>query len=183
LRAKSDPKLSETLLHIKNTIQDVLNDLRATAKELRPPSLSSFGLEHAIRSHAQDFQEKHPNIKTSLSLAHDRQMLPDKVRLALFRVLQQSLVNVIRHAEATEVHISFQFDAEEVNLEISDNGKGFEVPRNWIDLVRKEHYGLAGAAERVSALGGTLTVESQPGKSTIVRAIIPMEDVNIDNHK
>ena len=183
LRSKVEPQISEALQQIKNTIHDVLKDLRATAKELRPPSLSSFGLENAIRSHAHDFQEKYPNIKTYLSLAHDRQMLPDKVRLALFRVLQQSLANVIRHAEATEVHVRFQFDAEEVYLEILDNGKGFDVPLNWIDLVRQEHYGLAGAAERISALGGTLTVESQPGKSTSVRATIPAQESENDNNE
>jgi len=183
LRTKADPTLNEALRQIKNTLHDVLKDLRATAKELRPPTISSFGLENAIRSHAHDFQEKHPNIKIHLALAHDRQMLPDNVRLALFRVLQQSLVNVVRHAEATEVHIRFQFDAEEAKLEILDNGKGFEVPLNWIDLVRKEHYGLAGAAERISALGGTLVVESKPGQSTIVRASIPAEESKNDNNK
>jgi len=177
LRSKADPQFAETLNKIKNMIQDVLQALRATSKELRPPTLSSFGLENAIRSHAHDFQEKHPTIKVHLSLAHDRQMLPDHVRLALFRVLQQALVNVIRHAEATEVHIRFLFDAEEVQLEVSDNGKGFEVPRTWIELVRQEHYGLAGAAERVSALGGVLSVESKPGSSTTVRATIPLEDL------
>jgi len=183
LRSKADLPTREALQHIKETIHDVLKDLRATAKELRPPNISSFGLENAIRSYAHDFQEKHPNIKTHIALAHDQLSLPDKVRLALFRVLQQSLANVIRHAEATEVHIRFQFDAEEAKLEIRDNGKGFEVPVNWIDLVRQEHYGLAGAAERISAIGGTLTVESQPGHLTVVCASIPMDDYENDDNQ
>ena len=183
LRSKADQPTREVLQQIKETIHDVLKDLRATAKELRPPNISSFGLENAIRSYAHDFQEKHPNIKTHIALAHDQLNLPDKVRLALFRVLQQSLANVIRHAEATEVHIRFQFDAEEAKLEIRDNGKGFEVPVNWIDLVRQEHYGLAGAAERISAIGGTLTVESQPGHSTVVSAVIPMDDSENDDNQ
>ena len=178
LRTKVDPELSEALKGVKNIIQDVLHDLRATAKELRPPTIFSFGLENAIRSHAYDVQEKHPNIQLHLSLAHDGQSLPDNVRLALFRVLQQALGNVIRHAEATEVHIRFSFDAEEAHLEILDNGKGFEVPANWIDFVRQEHFGLAGAAERVNALGGVLHVESQPGKSTAVKVTIPWNDID-----
>lgn len=178
LRTKVDPELGESLKGVKNIIQDVLHDLRATAKELRPPTIFSFGLENAIRSHAYDVQEKHPDIQIHLSLAHDQQSLPDSVRLALFRVLQQALGNVIRHAEATEVHIRFSFDAEEAHLEISDNGKGFEVPANWIDFVRQEHFGLAGAAERVSALGGVLHVESQLGKSTAVKVTIPWNDTD-----
>ena len=178
LRTKVDPELSEALQGVKSIIQDVLHDLRATAKELRPPTIFSFGLENAIRSHAYDVQEKHPGIQLHLSLAHDGQSLPDNVRLALFRVLQQALGNVIRHAEATEVHIRFSFDAEEAHLEVSDNGKGFEVPANWIDFVRQEHFGLAGAAERVTALGGVLHVESRPGKSTAVKVTIPWNDID-----
>ena len=72
--------------------------------------------------------------------------------------------------------VRFSFDAEEARLEISDNGKGFEVPSNWIEFVRQGHYGLAGAVERVSALGGTLKVESQPGNSTTVRVVIPWKE-------
>ena len=178
LRTKVDPELSEALKGVKSIIQDVLHDLRATAKELRPPTIFSFGLENAIRSHAYDVQEKHPHIQLHLSLAHDGQSLPDNVRLALFRVLQQALGNVIRHAEATEVHIRFSFDAEEVHLEVSDNGKGFEVPANWIDFVRQEHFGLAGSAERVTALGGVMNVESRPGKSTAVKVTIPWNDID-----
>ena len=178
LRTKADPELGEALKGVKNIIQDVLHDLRATAKELRPPTIFSFGLENAIRSHAYDVQEKHPDIQLHLSLAHDGQSLPDNVRLALFRVLQQALANVVRHAEATQVHIRFSFDAEEAHLEISDDGKGFEVPANWIDFVRQEHFGLAGAAERVNALGGVLHVESHPGKSTAVKVTIPWNDID-----
>lgn len=176
LRTRADPQLKETLEKINGDIKMVLQGLRATAKELRPPTIFNFGLENAIRSHTDDFEEKHPDIKISLSLAHDRQLLPEKVRLALFRVFQQSLMNVLRHAEATEVQVRFSFDAEEARLEVSDNGKGFEVPSNWIEFVRQGHYGLAGAAERVSALGGTLKVESQPGNSTTVRVVIPWKE-------
>ena len=175
LRPKTDAETGEALKELKETIQGVLQDLRATAKELRPPTISSFGLENAIRSHAYDIQEKHPHLQIHLSLAHDQQSLPDTVRLALFRVLQQALANVVRHANATEVRIHFSFDAEETHLEISDNGKGFNVPSNWIEFVRQDHYGLAGAAERVNALGGVFQVESKPG-STTVRVTIPWSD-------
>jgi PAS domain S-box-containing protein len=171
------PELKEALGDVKQHIQNVLQDLRATAKELRPPTIFNFGLENAIRSHANDVLEKHPNLNIHLSLAHDRQILPEKVRLALFRIFQQSLANVIRHAKATEVHVRFSFDAEEAHLEITDNGKGFDVPSNWIDFVRQGHYGLAGAAERANVLGGTFRVRSKPGSSTTIEVVIPWKDV------
>jgi PAS domain S-box-containing protein len=176
LRNAADPELKEALMDVKQHIQNVLQDLRATAKELRPPTIFNFGLENAIRSHANDILEKHPNLTIHLSLAHDRQILPEKVRLALFRIFQQSLANVIRHATATEVHVRFSFDAEEAHLEISDNGKGFNVPPNWIEFVRQGHYGLAGAAERANALGGVFRVQSKPGHSTTIQVTIPWKE-------
>lgn len=176
LRGAADPKLKEALGEVKQHIQNVLQDLRATAKELRPPTIFNFGLENAIRSHANDIVEKHPNLNIRLSLAHDRQILPEKVRLALFRIFQQSLANVIRHAKATEVNVRFSFDAEEAHLEITDNGKGFEVPSNWIEFVRQGHYGLAGAAERANTLGGTFKVQSKPGNSSTIRVTIPWRE-------
>ena len=176
LRGTADPELKEGLGDVKQHIQNVLQDLRATAKELRPPTIFNFGLENAIRSHANDVLEKHPNLSIYLSLAHDRQILPEKVRLALFRIFQQSLANVLRHAKATEVHVRFSFDAEEAHLEITDNGKGFEVPSNWIEFVRQGHYGLAGSAERANALGGSFRVKSKPGTSTTIQVTIPWKD-------
>jgi PAS domain S-box-containing protein len=176
LRGAANPELKEALGDVKQHIQNVLQDLRATAKELRPPTIFNFGLENAIRSHANDILEKHPNLSIYLSLAHDRQILPEKVRLALFRIFQQSLANVLRHAKATEVHVRFSFDAEEAHLEITDNGTGFEVPYNWIDFVRQGHYGLAGSAERANALGGVFKVQSKPGSSTTIQVTIPWKD-------
>ena len=176
LRGTAVPEVKEALGDVKQHIQNVLQDLRATAKELRPPTIFNFGLENAIRSHANDVLEKHPNLSIYLSLAHDRQILPEKVRLALFRIFQQSLANVLRHAKATEVHVRFSFDAEEAHLEITDNGKGFEVPSNWIEFVRQGHYGLAGSAERANALGGSFRVKSSPGSSTTIQVTIPWKD-------
>jgi PAS domain S-box-containing protein len=178
LRATATPEIKEALGDVKQHIQNVLQDLRATAKELRPPTIFNFGLENAIRSHANDVLEKHPNLSIYLSLAHDRQILPEKVRLALFRIFQQSLANVLRHAKATEVHVRFSFDAEEAHLEITDNGTGFDVPNNWIDFVRQGHYGLAGSAERANALGGAFKVRSKPGHSTTIDVTIPWKDSN-----
>ena len=176
LRNAADPDLKDALGDVRQHIQNVLQDLRATAKELRPPTIFNFGLENAIRSHANDILEKHPNLNIHLSLAHDRQILPEKVRLALFRIFQQSLANVIRHAKATEIHVRFSFDAEEAHLEITDNGRGFDVPPNWIEFVRQGHYGLAGAAERANTLGGTFKVQSMPGNSTTIQVTIPWKE-------
>jgi signal transduction histidine kinase len=174
VRLKSSDSDSVALLQeAVGEIKKTLDALRSTASELRPPALSRFGLEKAIRSYAEDFKQKHPDIQLKLTLAHDRQFLSEPVRLVLFRAFQESLNNVVKHARATEVQVHFSFDAEEARIEIADNGKGFQVPATWIPSVRRGHYGLAGMAERVSAAGGVLTIESSPDTSTLVRVVIP----------
>lgn len=175
LRNQVDSPAIAELANVKLDLQRVLEELRASAKELRPPTISDFGLEKAIRSHVEDLQEKIPEIKITLDLAQDRQLIPENIRLALFRVFQHSLTNVVRHAEASQVQVQFNFDAEAAYLEIKDDGKGFVVPNSWVELARQGHYGLAGAAERVDLLGGTFTVESHPGEGTIIRVMIPCE--------
>ena len=85
-------------------------------------------------------------------------------------------MNVMRHSEATEVKVRFVFDAAEVSLEITDNGKGFQGPSNWMSFVRKGHYGLAGAVERLNFLGGNLVVSSKLGEMTTILVTVPWSD-------
>jgi signal transduction histidine kinase len=89
------------------------------------------------------------------------------------------MMNIIRHANPSEVVVSFQMDGEMVHLEIRDNGKGFVVPDRWIDLVRDGHLGLAGIAERTEALGGILDVVSAPGQGTMISVNIPREEAEL----
>jgi PAS domain S-box-containing protein len=163
---------------LKQDLLKVVQELRNTAKNLRPPALTNFGLEKAIRSHAEEFSEAHPEIKLTMNLAQDRQTLPEDIRLILFRIYQNSMTNIIRHAQASEVYVRFAFDAEEAQLEVRDNGVGFEVPSSWVELVRQGHYGLAGAVERVALLGGVFIVDSTPGLGTTARVVIPIRDGN-----
>ncbi len=173
MRPKLLPENVRTVDGVISDVQKTLNSLRAIASELRPPALSRFGLEKAVRSYIEDFLERNPQIEVKAALANDRQLLPETVRLALFRVLQESFANIVRHAEATQIEVRFSFDAEQAELEISDNGKGFSVPESWLEMVRDGHYGLAGMAERLDAAGGRLEVESLPGKGSTLRAIVP----------
>ena len=175
LRATGAQGMQEALDGISRDLKTVVQSLRGTTTELRPPTLSAFGLERAIRAYAEDFRERFPNIAVELSLAQDRQLLPEEVRLGLFRVLQQALYNVGLHSQATRVRVRFSFDVEEASLEVHDNGVGFEMPGNLMEFLRQGHYGLAGAAERIRAQGGSLAVESRPHEGTMVRAVIPWD--------
>jgi len=155
------------------TLKEVISVLRVICGDLRPPTLAQYGLEKSIRSHAEGLAAMHPDIKFQLGLAADGQLLPERVRLALFRIYQHAISNVIRHAEAHNVMISLSIDAENVILEIKDDGKGFVLPARWIELAREDHLGLVGTAERAQAINARLTIETEPGRGTCISVNLP----------
>ncbi|HZD56635.1 MAG TPA: PAS domain S-box protein [Anaerolineales bacterium] len=156
--------------------QKVINTLRAISGELRPPVLAPFGLQRAIQSHIEEFQKSKSDLKVNLELMPDDDLLPERVRLALYRIYQTSFTNVVRHAEASQATVRLKLSGERVTLEIEDDGKGFAVPNRWITLARGGHLGIIGAAERAEALRGSLEVHSSPGRGTRIRATIPLKD-------
>jgi PAS domain S-box-containing protein len=165
-----DWEAAHALLH------HVISTLRTICGELRPPTLEPFGLEKAIASHAGTIQESQPGLKIHLDLSPDKKSLPEADRLALFRIYQQALANVIRHARASHAWVRLKLDDDKVRLEIQDDGAGFEVPRQWTGLARQGHLGLAGAAERAGLMGGEFQVFSSPGEGTTVKISIPVQE-------
>lgn len=157
----------------RELLQQVIHELRTMASELRPPTLAPFGLEKAISSHADRFRERYPEMEVRLRLMPDGQMLPERTRLALYRIYQAALNNVIHHAAARQVFIRFKLESKQVLLEIQDDGKGFEAPQRWIELARQGHLGLVGMAERAESVGGRLSVISAPGEGTLIQVIVP----------
>jgi signal transduction histidine kinase len=168
-----DPEGGKILDECEHILHRVVNSLRTICGELRPPSLSPFGLEVAIRDHVEKFRDQNPDIRIHLELMQDKQLLSDSIRLALYRIYQQAIHNIARHAQASDVHIRFRWDQESIVLEVEDNGIGFEVPENWVELVSEEHFGLLGIAERVESIRGKLEIVSSTGNGTLVRAIAP----------
>jgi PAS domain S-box-containing protein len=161
------------LVAAQATLQRMIQLLRALCGELRPPTLTPFGLEKAIRSHADQFQESHPELEMILELASDGQILGEQIRLALFRVYQEALNNIVRHAQAHHIWIRLMLADEQIILEIQDDGHGFEIPKRRVELARQGHLGLVGATERIEAIGGELSILSTPGNGTTIRATVP----------
>jgi PAS domain S-box-containing protein len=162
------------LQEMRRMLKSQIKDLRAFCSELRPPALIPYGLEKAIRSHAENYQEKYPQIMLKLDLMQDRLVLPEQVRLALFRIYQELLNNVIRHSNASEVLVQFNVNDKQAELSVKDNGRGFVVPREWISIARRGHLGLVGIRERADAVGGWSNITSYPGKGTQVQVVIPL---------
>jgi signal transduction histidine kinase len=121
------------------------------------------------------FREEHPNLNVKLELSYDGQLLSEEVRISLFRIYQQAMGNIIRHAQANHIIVRFYYDHQKASLEVEDDGIGFDVPTNLLRLARQDHLGIAGAAERAELLGGKLFIRSKPGKGTLVHAVVPLK--------
>jgi signal transduction histidine kinase len=165
----------DAVAEIQNSLQTVIQAIRALCSELKPPALGPFGLEKAIRAHMQGVLAHYPDLEVTLELAVEQQQLPEWARSALFRVLQQSVANVTQHAQATQLWVRLRLEGEQIHLTVADDGQGFEVPQSWLDFARTERCGLLMMQERVDALEGRMMVQSTPGSGTRVMVEVPLD--------
>ncbi len=169
-RLEGSPDLGARISRVQESLSRQVAELRTYAGELRPPALVKFGLAKGIRSHLEAFQEKHPGM--AIQFIEDHQegaLVPDQPRLAIFRIYQEAMNNIARHSQATSVQIHLHKGEHEVTLDIRDNGVGFDLPADWLELIRQGHLGLAGMRERTEAIGGRFEVLSTAGTGTLVR--------------
>lgn len=164
---------SEEIAEVEDLIVKTIDQIRAICGFLRPPALAPLGLRRAILSHADVFAATHPGINLTLNLADDGLTLPETVRFALFRVYQNALSNVVRHADASQATVKFTLDDKTIRLEISDDGRGFDVPKHPVLLARQGHFGLLGAYERAESIGGRIEMRSTEGEGTTLRLSAP----------
>ncbi|MGC9334039.1 MAG: response regulator, partial [Anaerolineae bacterium] len=154
--------VAEQLREVRATGQEALREMRQLIFELRPPVLDKEGLVTALRARL-DAVESRAGIQTELRVSGERR-LPHALEKALYRVLQETLNNVVKHARAARVTLDLNFADDAVVLQVSDNGIGFDPAAARMGGC----LGLEGMNERLRAMGGRLQVESAPGKGTKV---------------
>lgn len=152
-----------------STLERAFQVARRLATELRPPELESQGLPAAIQWHARDF-ERRTRIRCDLSFESDMPQLNDAIAVALFRIFQESMTNILRHAKATAVWISLSCRGDRVLLRVRDNGVG--ISRHSARSGRS--MGLKGMRERAAIAGGRLVVGPLPPGGTLVAASLPL---------
>lgn len=168
----------QQLEHIQRELIRINQALRNICRDLRPPTLSKLGLPQAIEEHVSRHESSYPELSIQLELIQDSLPIPEKSRLALFRIFQVAFTNVVRHAQAKHLEIRLVLANNLIQLEIKDDGVGFDVPRRWNELAHKGHLGLAGAFERAESMGGRMIILSAQGKGTTVRVEVPKPDQN-----
>ncbi|MEW8978439.1 MAG: GAF domain-containing sensor histidine kinase [Symbiobacterium sp.] len=147
---------------------EALAEMRSLIFELRPAALQEKGLAMALSNHINLFRRRQ-GIDVSLALEGDERLTPE-VEFALYRVAQEALNNVAKHARAQHVRVRLKLQPDEAFLEVCDDGIGFDPTAG----VPAGSFGMIGMRERVSEVGGSLEVESRPGQGTCIRARIPV---------
>ncbi|HEV7679353.1 MAG TPA: sensor histidine kinase [Candidatus Dormibacteraeota bacterium] len=169
-----NPALRETLARLRKLAGTALGDLQRIATELRPPALDEFGLLPALTRHVRDRVEG-TCLRADVQIEGRRRRLPQAVELALYRIAQEALANVQKHARAGCVHVRLRFLPDAVRLDVSDDGVGFADGADGADVHGAGGLGLPGMRERASIVGGSVEVSSSPGGGTRVSARIPLE--------
>ncbi len=160
----------QKVVHIRSLVENSVHAVHRFARALRPAVLDDLGLVPAIRGYAKTLATRE-HLKIELTAFRGLEALDSEKRTVLFRVTQEALTNVARHARATRVRVHFRRVAGAVRLEIRNNGRSFPVAKALRSGTHR--LGLVGMRERLEMVGGTLTIESARGKGTIVRAEIP----------
>ena len=160
--------MTEVVTLAEETIENVRRQTRA----LRPIYLEDLGLVTALEMLARETSQP-ANLPIEFQLqGRERRMNPNH-ELALYRMAQEALNNVARHANASQAHLEIIFTTEDVILHISDNGTGFEVPKSPAEFAPAGHFGLLGLYERAELLGARLEIQSSAGKGTRITVILP----------
>jgi PAS domain S-box-containing protein len=161
------------LEEIHQQASKIMRDVRRLSQDLRPAALDNLGLVPAIEWLVSDVA-RYSGIDTKLKVLGVERKLPDEVGLVLFRIVQEALRNVWKHAHATSAEITLEFSEGRTRVSVEDNGRGFDPPAMMSSLPRHGKLGLAGMEERARLLGGTLNITSKPGQGTTLAAEVPV---------
>jgi signal transduction histidine kinase len=159
------PEVSQRLQHLTDSLNSVIALKRRIIEDLRPSSLANLGLTASLEILAREFSER-SGIEVATGV--EPVELDESRQLTVYRLVQESLTNVGKYAQAKQVDISVRNYGNHVEVDIKDDGKGFDVSQ-----ARPSTHGLAGMRHRVEASGGHLTVVSAPGKGTRISAVLP----------
>jgi signal transduction histidine kinase len=170
----NDGHVVRLLPEIEKMAEDTIDNLRRLTRDLRPIYLEDLGLVAALEMLAREVEQV-SGFKVSLQFNGYERRLSATIELALYRIVQESLSNVARHARASLADVTLTYSPQDVRLEISDHGIGFKVPKSPADFAPGDHFGLLGMYERAQLISAEFSVQSSPGEGTRILVILPEE--------
>ena len=177
--AKATPALAEELQDVRGNVRDLVGDLRHICSTLRPPTIDSLGLGSALQSYVHEWG-KRTGIHATLNLDPNLGRLPEATELSIFRIVQEGLTNVRKHAAANVVEINLAHTSpRRLMLSIADDGRGLPAGFDLARLPAEGHYGVLGITERVALLGGRCRFQNRPEGGALIQAEIPHPRVEL----
>jgi len=152
---------------IRQSVQKILEVVRNYSQELRPSILDDLGLVPAVAALISDIK-RNSSIAVETEITGNQLQLQPETELMLFRIIQEALINIRKHSEATKVSIKLDFSEHQIKVFVFDDGRGFEIPSKIEDFTISGKLGLTGMQERVQLLGGVMNIVSEPGKGTSI---------------
>lgn len=174
LDALVDDAPDDRLRVARRAASEALSEVRRSSRDLRPTVLDDLGLGPAIEWLADDLAVR-SDVDASVVVQGSARRLHPSVEMALFRIAQEALRNVERHADASTARVELRFEDAEVHLQVRDDGRGFVVPDDLGTLARSGRLGTLGMRERAELVGGNLQVCARVGEGTQVAAVVPLD--------
>jgi len=172
---KDPEKARRRLAELSQLTADTQQEVRRFSRALRPLYLEDLGFVPALEMLAQETEREH-GLPVSFRFEGTVRRLPPDMELTAYRLAQEGLSNVIRHAQAQTAELTVVFTGTELRLRLRDDGRGFNPPVNPAELAQQGHFGLMGLHERVLLFGGRLEVRSKPGAGTTLEACLPFRE-------
>lgn len=161
----------DVFLEIRNTTVNILENVRNLAVELRPPLLDELGINAAMGKYITKYAENH-NIAIEFYSNFKDVFLPDNITLALYRIMQEGLTNIVKHTKATKISVQMNKNNNNILLYIQDNGQGF-TEEEIISAKKNNRIGIYGMQERAELFGGSFAIETSE-TGTILKVLIPI---------
>lgn len=153
---------------LKKTVRDALYEVRYIIYDLRPMALDDLGLLPTLKKYLQTVEEYSQSATISFVFSGEKRRLDRKMEVALFRLIQESVQNALKHAEANKILVELALTSNEVTVRVKDDGKGFDP-----DVKKEDSFGLRGMKERVELLEGHIKIESTKGNGTDIEIVVP----------
>jgi len=160
----------ERLQSLYDQSNEIFVKVRRLARDLRPPVLDALGLKVAMQTYCAEFTRR-THLPVHFEADASLPAFPDTYNIALYRLLQEALTNVIKHAHASQVWVDLSMEEDTVSLTVQDNGAGFSEEKSETSGI-----GLAGLRERITVAGGTLNISSAPKRGTVLSAQFPLSE-------
>jgi len=166
------PHLQDDLQSMQSLVSETIEQVRTLAHQLRPAALEQFGLLLALESMVKDMSENE-GLEATCQCNVKAKKIPDELEAVLYRIAQEGLTNILRHAHCTHINLMIESNPQGVSMTLEDNGVGFD-PANLGADDGQRHLGLISMRERAEILGGTLDVYTAPGKGTTIQVFVPI---------